>query len=385
MQGNSCLGTERKLRVCFLVRQLNMGGAQRQLIELVRSLDQRRFAAEIVTLYDGGEYWVDAAAVPGVRCASLGKRGRWDLGAVLRFACEMRRSRPDVVQGCLGVCNLLALCVRAIAPSTRVVWSIRCSEPDFASGRWLSRLSFGIERIMSRLPDRIIANSQAGRDFHVRRGYPSGKIAVIRNGIDSKRFRPDAEARKRMRGEWKVAPEERVVMIAGRIHPQKGHSLFLRAAALAAKRRPGLRFAVVGDGSAQFVTPAKRLASSLGIDDRVIWAGAVLDMVAAYNAADIVTSCSSSEGFANALCEAMACGIPCAATAVGDSRFIVGAAGVLIESMTPESVAKAWLELLARCDGERDALAIQARRRIESECARDELARKTAQVFEEIL
>jgi glycosyltransferase involved in cell wall biosynthesis len=108
-------------------------------------------------------------------------------------------------------------------------------------------------------------------------------------------------------------------------------------------------------------------------------------MAAAYNAADIVTSCSSSEGFANALCEAMACGVPCAATAVGDSSFIVGTAGVLIERRTPESVAEAWLELLARCEGERETLAFEARRRIESECARDELARKTAQVFEEIL
>jgi glycosyltransferase involved in cell wall biosynthesis len=385
MPNNSQAPLDRPLRVCFLVRQLNTGGAQRQLIELVRSLDRSRFRPVVLSMYSGGEFWHELTGVPGVCCVSLSKKGRWDIAEFLwRFATEIKRLRPDIIQGWVGVCNLLASAARAIAPSTRVIWSIRCAPPDLTSGGWLSRAAFRTERLLSRNPDLIISNSETGKEFYVGCGFPSAKIVVVRNGIDTTRFRPNPEAGARMRAEWGVAPGECLIVTAGRLHPQKRFPLFLEAAARAAERSERLRFAIVGDGPEAYVESLKRLARDLDLSHRVIWAGAVRDMVAAYNAADVFTLCSAFEGFPNVLCEAMACGAVCAAVSAGDSGYILGTAGLLIDGETPEAIAEAWLELLARSDADRIALGVSARQRIQTECGTEELARKTAEVLEQI-
>ena len=386
MQVSTRPRVERPIRICFLVRQLNTGGAQRQLVELVRSLDKRRFSPVIMSLYPGGEFSAEASRVPEARYVCIGKCGRWDVSRFLwRLAREMGRVRPDIVQGYIGICNILALSMKTFLPRTRVIWSIRCSEPDFGTSSWLPRLAFRAERMLSKLPDAIIANSNAGKEFHVTQGFPAAKITVVHNGIDTRRFQPDCAGRARMRREWQIAPAEVLVGVAGRIHPQKDHPVFLRAAAQVAGRRPDVRFVIVGDGAPEYVDTLKRLALELGLERCLVWAGAVTDMTAAYNALDVFTSCSYSEGFSNVLCEAMSCGLPPVATAVGDSAFIVGDAGILVPRGDPDSLGGAWMTMLSLTHADRTALGCRARVHIQQECAQELLARKTSAVFEAVL
>lgn len=107
-----------------------------------------------------------------------------------------------------------------------------------------------------------------------------------------------------------------------------------------------MRFLVVGDGSAARKSALQARATSLGIDSCVIWAGPRADIPAVLNSLDVLTSCSLSEGFSNVIAEALASGIPCVATDVGDSALIVGDCGLTVRPSDPDALANAWIELL---------------------------------------
>jgi glycosyltransferase involved in cell wall biosynthesis len=132
-----------------------------------------------------------------------------------------------------------------------------------------------------------------------------------------------------------------------RLDPMKDHANLLRAAAGFARENPDARFVCAGDGPLR--EELERLATSLGLADRVVWAGEIADARAAYNAFDIATLSSAfGEGFPNVVGEAMACGIPVAATDVGDVRLIVDAQGEVVPPRDPDALRAAWGRLRQR-------------------------------------
>jgi glycosyltransferase involved in cell wall biosynthesis len=127
----------------------------------------------------------------------------------------------------------------------------------------------------------------------------------------------------------------------------KGHPIFLEAAALVTKRRKETRFVCVGGGPEEYQANLQRLGESLGLADRLLWAGVRQDMPAVYNALDILVSSSSyGEGVSNAVGEAMASGIPCVVTNIGDSAWVVGDRGVVVPPKEPISLGNALERLL---------------------------------------
>ena len=96
------------MHLFFLIRALDHGGAERQLIELVKDLDKSRFEITVATFYDGGGLRPEMEKIAGVRVVSLGKKGRWDLlPFVWRLSRLVRRLRPDVLHGYMGIANEL--------------------------------------------------------------------------------------------------------------------------------------------------------------------------------------------------------------------------------------------------------------------------------------
>src|SRR5262249_13039612 len=140
-------------------------------------------------------------------------------------------------------------------------------------------------------------------------GFPADRMIVIPNGIDTERFRVDLDARRRVRAEWCVGEEEKLVGLVGRIDPVKDHPTFLRAAALVRRERADVRFVCVGSGQETHAQALLELAEQLGLQGRVLWTGARHDMPSVYNALDILCSASFVEGFSNSIGEAMSCGV----------------------------------------------------------------------------
>lgn len=370
-------------RVLFLVRSLRQGGAERQLVALACGLHRRGWPVTVVCCYGGGVFQAELENA-GVTLVDLHKRGRWDVaGFMWRLLRTLRASHAEIVHGYMTLGNMLALLARAARPRTRVVWGVRSTIIDRTRRDWLSRLNFRLSRSAARLADRIIANSEAGAAHHASLGYPHARIRVIPNGIDTERFRFDAAGRVRLRGEWHVDDHCALVGLVGRIDPMKDHATFMRAAASLAARDDRLRFVCVGGGDSRFAQGIKALATRLGLDARLVWAGPRNDMAAVFSALDIAVSSSCGEGFSNVIAEAMACGRPCVVTDVGDSARIVGACGAVVEAGDPQALADAIARVRRKLEdpGEAARLHAAARTRIEESYSLDALLRNSEQAF----
>lgn len=344
------------MRIVFVIRRLDLGGAERQLLVLARGLRDRGHAVMVAPLYAGGRLETDFAAA-NVDVEALHKRHRWDaLGSVARFIRLLRRERPDVLHGYLDAGNVLAASLRPALRRTAVVWGVRSSNMDLDRYDWFMRASFRATRLLSAVPDRIVVNSRAGRDHAIAHGFPASRIVVIANGVDTVAFRPDPDAGRAVRRDWGIGEAERVVGLVGRLDAMKDHETFLRAAAeLSAPNGRPIRFVCVGEGPLSVARRLRTLAAELGIGARVLWAGARDDMPAVYNALDVLCSSSCGEGFPNVLAEALACGIPCVATDVGDSRWILDDDRRIAPARDPGA--------LARLLGAALALPVDARER----------------------
>jgi glycosyltransferase involved in cell wall biosynthesis len=373
------------LRVVFLIRSLGAGGAEKQLLELVKRLDPNEFDVTVVSYYTGGELWEQFSKLPSVRLVSAGKRRRWDVvGFLLRLYSAVSTARPDVIHGYMRGANELSLLFGVLCRA-RVVWGVRASALNEKQYDWLTRVLGWTGARLSRWADLIIANSEAGRRDHCKDGYPERRTFVIANGIDTERFRRDEAAAQRVRSAWGIRSGAKLVGIVGRVDPIKGHRVFFEAAALACSQRADIWFAVVGPRDAAADRLLRGFAERVGVTHRVLWDGYRTDMPAVHSAFDILASCSDSEGFSNVIGEAMACETLCVATDVGDAARIIGNAGLVVPPNRPEHCAAAWLELLAMSGVRRRELGAEARARIVRSYSAQRLAEQTAAAFRRIV
>jgi glycosyltransferase involved in cell wall biosynthesis len=367
------------IRLCFLIRQLNTGGAQRQLVTLLEGLDSSQFAVTLITFYDGGRFRDQVRDMPHLEYVCIDKRSRWDVfGFMGRLLHELRCRRPHVLHGYLATSNLLAVVLKPWLQGTRIVWGIRGSYMDFSQYEWTERLLFRLECLCARFADLVISNSEAGRKHCLAHGFSNKRIVVIPNGIDTDQFQPDEDARRQVREAWGVGTSEHLIGLVGRLDPIKDHATFLQAAAQLVLERSDVRFVCIGDGPADYSAQLQAQGTALGLAEKLIWAGARSDMSAVQNALDIATSSSLGEGFPNAIGEAMACGVPCVVTDVGDSAWIVGDTGIVVPAGDAAALAAGWVTCLAWDSGEQGQ---KARTRIVDDFSVPHLARRTEEAL----
>ena len=366
-------------RVLFVARSLAGGGAERQLCVLATALRRRGHHVAVATFYPGGPYADALLAGTGVELISLEKRRTSEIVRFFwRAARVVRAQRPDVIHGYLELGNVVATVLRAAAPHARVAWGLRNADLDVSQDGLLARLVWQASRPASWGADTIIANSAAAAEYHVRSGYPRGRMHVIHNGIDTEVFAPDCAGRARVRAELGITPAAPVIGIVGRLDPRKGHDLFIAAAKRLAAYCPEARFLCVGEGEEPHRSLVQRWLDQSGLGERLVQTGFRRDMPAVYSACDIVTCASYTESFPNVLAEAMASGVPCVTTDVGDAPLIVGALGEVVPRRDAAAMAVAWKRLLTRADG---ALAAACRARIVDRFSVEQLVRRTVEVL----
>jgi glycosyltransferase involved in cell wall biosynthesis len=174
-------------------------------------------------------------------------------------------------------------------------------------------------------------------------GADPAKLHTLRNGVDLERFVP--EPREAARARLGLNTQGRYLLSVGHLIERKGHHIAIEALA----QLPGVTLLIVGSGPEE--AAFKALAARLGVADRVYWVGVVpqTDLKWWYSAADALTLCSSREGWANVLLEAMACGTPVVATNIWGTPEVVStsSAGVLMMQRTSAALSDAWERLLS--------------------------------------
>ncbi|HXQ28659.1 MAG TPA: glycosyltransferase [Gemmatimonadales bacterium] len=323
--------------VAFIVGQLRMGGAQRQLLYLTQGLDRSRFAPVLLSLPDGDPVtplFRDA----GVETVELAYRGRHDVGIVARIRRELRRRQIAVACPCLWPATLWGYLGLRWAGVSRWIASERSSAATFDSP-----LAIALEsRILARAP-LLVAISDASRKFAIARGVRPERIRVIPIGVPTPR---PAVSGARVRAELGIGPDDPVIGCVARFGPQKDHRTLLGAAALVGERLPQLHVVLVGDGVLR--PRLEALTAELGLD-RVHFVGLQLNPADYLNIFDVaVLSSNREEGFSNFVIEAGLLAKPVVATRIGGIPEAVkdGETGCLVPPEDPPAMAEAITSLL---------------------------------------
>lgn len=351
------------MRILHVITGLNLGGAEVMLARLLRASAHEGATREVISLTSLGVI-ADRLRPLGVPVHAVGMGRLPDPAALARLAALARRFRPDVVQTWMYHADLLGGLAARLGTDARVVWGIHNNALDPAdtrrTTRWTARLC---ARLSRRVPDRIVCVSRAARDLHVALGYAAERCLVVPNGFDLDEFRPDAARRREARAELDLDEGAVAFGLVARVHPQKDHATFLRAAALLAAREPAARFVLCGAGTAPGDALARAVGAA-GLTGRFRLLGAREDVPRLLCALDVACLSSTSEAFPLSLGEAMATGVPCVATDVGDCALLVGDAGRVVPARDPAALAAAWEELVRLGRDGRARLGAAARARI---------------------
>jgi glycosyltransferase involved in cell wall biosynthesis len=358
------------------------GGAEVMLRRLVAASGPA-LSHEVLSLTTLGPV-ADEIAALGVPVRALGMpRTRLRLPdpvKLARLVGLVRAARPDVVQTWLYHADLLGGVAARLAGGARIFWGLHNSTLDPTRTRRTTRWTMAVCARLSRVvPDGIVSVSAAARDLHVAAGYDPRRFVVIPNGFDLDQLRPDPDARREVRAALGVGEGEVVIGMIARVDPQKDHPGFVRAAALLAGRRPGVRFLLCGEGATPDNAELGGLLAAAGVRDRVLLLGRRGDVPRVVNALDVCTLSSAyGEALPLSIGEAMACEVPCVVTDLGDCAHLVGDAGRVVPPRDPAALAAAWEELVALGPGGRRRLGQAARARI---AARFDL-RRVAEAYE---
>jgi glycosyltransferase involved in cell wall biosynthesis len=305
---------------------------------------------------------------------------------ILRLARIIRVLRPAVVQAWMYHANLIGGIAARLTGDVRVVWGIHSCVLEPQRTRLTTRWTVALcARLSHWLSDRIVAVSRTSRDQHVANGYDAGRFVVIPNGFDLDQYRPDPDCRREARGELGVDSESVLIGLVARMHPVKDHLNFVTAAALLARRQPNVRFLLCGEGTAADESLVRAIGDA-GLSGRFLLLGRRDDVPRIMSSLDVATLCSAAgEAFPLAVGEAMACGVPCVVTDVGDCAYLVGETGRVVPPRDPEALARAWEDLVRLGTEGRRHLGLQARQRIEAHFSLPQTAEEYAAVYRDVL
>ncbi len=361
------LKNNNKIKLTHIITGLNTGGAEMMLQKLLSAIDRDTFDCTVISLTDCGAVG-DKIRALGFTVHTLGmKRGVPNPIALLKLVKILRQIKPDAIQTWMYHADLLGGLAAKLAGSFPVAWGIRHSDLDPKDSSrmtiWTAKLCAILSGV---LPTQIVCCSEASERVHVKLGYNKEKMIVIPNGFDLTKFKPDANAKGRLRDMLGLEPSAVIIGHVARFNAQKDHNSFVEAAGILSKKNNNVHFVLCGDDVTDENTELNKWIDDAGIVDRVHLLGRRSDVAELVPGFDIATSSSSfGEGFPNVVGEAMACAVPCVVTDVGDSALIVGDTGEVVNPRDPVALASAWENIIDLGESGIEKLGQLAKKRVE--------------------
>lgn len=376
------------IRLLHVITDLDTGGAERMLYRLLSKIDRECFDCSVISLTDCG--------VIGERIKDLGipvqtlamRRGVTNPLSIIHLTQRIVRYKPDVIQTWMYHADLIGGLASVLAGRTTVVWNIRHTDLDPQTTKRTTVWTASVCAKLSKLiPKRIVCCSHASRDVHRQLlGYDAVKMVVIPNGFDTESFYPDKTARGDVRRELMIPAESLIVGMVARYHPQKDHPTFFRMAQHVSEQMSQVHFVLCGDGIDADNERMLALQDEYGLVGRCHLLGRRSDVPRLMAAMDVLVSSSShGEGFPNVVGEAMACGVPCVVTDVGDSARIVGDTGIVVQPRDDVALSGACQQMLELDSDERLRLGMRARQRIVDKFGIDKSAHRYEMLYHSLI
>lgn len=352
------------VKVLHLITTLEIGGAETQLFRLLTSSSRKQFQYSVVSLTSLGRLGkkIESLDVPvyalGMKRGIPSPRAIWELWRILQI------EQPAVIQTWMYHADLLGLMAKLMR-GRRLVWNIRCSNMDMRYYRSLTSWVVKVLSKLSRIPDAVVANSYNGMRAHQQKGYQPKIWRVIPNGLDLNLCGPSSLGRDLIRRELGLSQDTVLIGLIARYDPMKDHETFLAAAGLLHETYPSVHFVLCGKNIDWDNPTLGALIRKNSLEGVMHLLGERDDAVCVTAACDIACSTSAfGEGFSNAIAEAMACGVVCVATKVGDSSEIIGPCGRIVPPKDPDAIMKAWVELIDVGMKGRQVFGAEARNRV---------------------
>jgi glycosyltransferase involved in cell wall biosynthesis len=372
------------MRILHVITDLTTGGAQMMLLRLL-SVGNREWESAVVSLKDEGTVGRQILSL-GIPVHGLGMHrvGPSPFRAV-SLVHLARSFRPQLIQGWMYHGDLVASFAAIISQGrVPVLWNIRQTLYNLSTERRLTAAVIRIGGLISQHPAAIIYNSVTSATQHEALGYRAAKRVIIPNGFDCRVFRPDDEARRQVRAELGLENNSVLIGLIARYHPMKDHAGFMCSAALVARTHPNVHFLLAGSGVTLEDPVLRNLIAQQGLGACTHLLGERSDTPRLISALDIACSNSAwGEGFSNAIGEAMACGVPCVVTDVGDSARIVANTGLSVPPRDLQAMAQAIGELIDAGAPQRTQMGKAARKRIEMEFSLPAVVRRYEELYRE--
>lgn len=336
------------LRITFLAGTLGQGGAERQLMHMLRALQSQGAVLSVLSL-TRGEFWEDPILGMDIPVTWVGQSSAQPI-RLQRIVTELLRNETHVVQSCHCFTNAYVAAAARIA-GVREVGAIRSDTLQTISGRFSVIRRWSLHHLRS-----IAVNSRASLQSAIELGVRPNRLFHLPNVVDTDQFFPPSQI---------ASPDEIVRLLAvGRLSSEKRFDRLLRVlAALPMELRSMVRASIVGEGP---LRPAlEQQAHQLGLDQTVRFWGAQADMAPLYRDCDLLALTSDSEGSPNVVLEAMASGLPVIGTRTGGVAELVdhGVTGFVARPSDEAALAVA-LETLIRNRDLRRRMGTQARDRV---------------------
>ena len=377
------------MKVMHIITALNYGGAEAMLGKLIAQHDAHPGLprSTVVSLMPLGRVGQQMRA-SGVQVDSLHlERTRQLPRALAQLMSIVRRQSPDLIQGWMYHGNIAAsAAAKCVSRRVPLLWNIRHSLSDLSVEKRSSRRVIQFGAFLSNGPFATIYNSATAVRQHSARGYDPQNAIVIPNGFDHQHFRPDApdrSSRRLLRENFGIDANATLVAVVARHHPMKDHATAIEAVGRARALGHDVHLLLAGSGTDTLPEKLLDICAQWLPPDRLTMLGDRRDVADWLPGCDIVALSSAwGEGFPNILGEAMASGVPCIATDVGDSRTIIDNGGICVPCADPVAMAEAIASLGAMGAGGRQLIGSRGRSRIQTEFSLPVIARRYADLYE---
>ena len=381
-----------KKKIAYVVTPVEFGGAERVSLNFLRNIDRNRFLVypiiffrpweeDSIFLKELKKEGYPLHKIPISVRSSLKERDRlWLVRCVKMIFVILFKERFDLIHTHGYFADIITILVAKVL---RIPVISTC-HGFIEDGRKLKR-SNGTDRMVLRFSNRIIAVSQGIKDELLKSGIKESKIEVVLNAVQTNTDN-DVLTHDRYKKRRAVHASEKdfVLGYIGRLSREKGIHYLLDAVEILAKRNIPIKTVIIGDG------PAKKdlelMVRQKGLEDKVFFAGFQTDVRKWIPAMDVFVLPSLTEGTPMALLEAMACGIPIVASAVGGVPQIIdsGKEGILVPPGKPEDIAAGIMELYSS-NSLRENFAQAAYRKVKSDFDIKEWTEKIESQYAELL
>jgi glycosyltransferase involved in cell wall biosynthesis len=374
-----------RVKLLFVIDNLEFGGGERVFAQIINGLSPEQYEICLASNPGGGLY--QSLINKDVCCIPLDFSKRANPALIFKLIKIIKDKKIDIVHGQGARAEFYARITARLAGGTKYVSTIAMPVEGYDVGLFRKAIYFVLDRATDKYVDRFIVVSDVLRNTLItKRHIPTEKVTKIYNGIEIEHYDPERidASRNEVRHELRLNEKTTIVGAIGRLVWQKGFEYLIRSFPEVLKSCPDAQLLLVGDGSLR--ANLEVLSESLGMKDKIIFAGFRSDIKEVLAGMDILVIPSLLEGFPVVTLEAMAMAKPIVATDIDGLReqIIDGESGILLPPKDPNALATSIVKLLND-----PQLAVRmgsnARKLVEREFPLEKIIMETHEVYQSLM